>query len=70
MPEESTPSPYTFYDTSDMRRNMPPLAHRDGSVEHEYIVAISPDLPAVKLRLFTFPNGDVQVEAEFDQSAR
>ena len=70
MPEEATPSPYTFYDQSDMRRNIPPLTHRDGSVEHEYIVAISPDLPLVKLRLFTFPNGDVQVEAEFDQPSR
>jgi hypothetical protein len=59
-----------FYDTSKVQRNTPPLTHRDGSVEHEYIIAISPDLPPVKLRLFAFPNGDVQVEAEFDQSSR
>jgi hypothetical protein len=69
---EEAPSypPYMFYDTSEVRRNTPPLTHRDDSVEHEYMVAISPDLPPVKLRLFVFPNGDVQVEAEFDQSSR
>jgi hypothetical protein len=67
MPEEPMIPPYTFYDTSEARHNTQPLTHRDGSIEHEYIVAVSPDLPAVRLRVFTFPNGDAQVEAEFDQ---
>jgi hypothetical protein len=71
MSEEASSYPsYTFYDTSEVQRSTPPLTHRDNSVEHEYMLAISPDLPPVKLRLFVFPNGDVQVEAEFDQSSR
>jgi hypothetical protein len=69
MSEEPDNSSYTFYESAELQRHTKPLAHRDGSVEHEYIVAISPDLPPVKLRVFTFPNGDAQVEAEFDSSA-
>jgi hypothetical protein len=65
MSEESANLPYTFYETAELQRDTKPLAHRDGSVEHEYTVAISPDLPPVKLRVFVFPNGDAQVEAEF-----
>jgi hypothetical protein len=68
MSEEPIIAPYTFYETSEARHNTP-LTHRDGSIEHEYIVAVSPDLPMVRLRVFTFPNGDAQVEAEFDQIA-
>ena len=70
MSEEPDNSSYTFYESAELQRHMEPLAHRDGSVEHEYIVTISPDLPPVKLRVFTFPNGDAQVEAEFSSSAR
>jgi len=69
MSEEPVNPAYTFYDTAELQRHTKPLAHRDGSVEHEYIVAISPDLPPVKLRVFVFPNGDAQVEAEFGSAA-
>jgi hypothetical protein len=68
MSEEPVNPLYTFYENAELQRHMKPLAHRDGSVEHEYIVAISPDLPPVKLRVFVFPNGDAQVEAEFGSS--
>jgi hypothetical protein len=64
MSEEKIPSPHmrpvpliSFTDT--------PLLHRDGSVEHEYLIDASPDLPSIRVRIFTFPNGDAQVEAEF-----
>ncbi len=52
--------------TPAIRLNDTPILHRDGSVEHEYRIGVSPDLPPVKLRVFIFLNGDAQVEAEFE----
>jgi hypothetical protein len=66
MSEEKIPLP-DMHHISEMRLNATPLLHRDGSLEHEYLVNISPDLPPVKLRVFIFANGDAQVEAEFEQ---
>lgn len=66
MSEENISPPH-MYHTPEIRSNNTPLLHRDGSLEHEYLVHVSPDLPSVKLRVFTFPNGDAQVEAEFKQ---
>ena len=66
MSEEEIPLAHMRH-TPEMRLNAPPLLHRDGSLEHEYLVDISPDLPSVKLRVFIFSNGDAQVEAEFEQ---
>jgi hypothetical protein len=60
LPPHMRPSPA-------IRLNEAPLLHRDGSLEHEYLVDVSPDLPIVRLRVFAFPNGDAQVEAEFEQ---
>jgi hypothetical protein len=66
MPEEEISPPQMREIPEFLARN-PPLPHRDGSVEHEYIVNVSADLPSIRLRIFIFPNGDASTEAEFTQ---
>jgi hypothetical protein len=66
MSDEKVLPPHMHH-APEIRLNEAPLLHRDGSLEHEYLVDVSPDLPPVRLRVFTFPNGDAQVEAEFEQ---
>ncbi len=65
MPDELIRPP-SMRRTPEISFNDTPILHRDGSVEHEYRIGLSPDLPPVKLRIFIFPNGDAQVEAEFE----
>jgi hypothetical protein len=64
--EEKIPPP-SMLPSAEISLTETPLAHRDGSLEYAYLVAVSPDLPSVRLRVFIFPNGDAQVEAEFGQ---
>jgi hypothetical protein len=59
--------PPNMHQTPEITSNNIPLLHRDDSLEHEYLIEVSPDLPRVKLRVFIFPNGDAKVEAEFEQ---
>jgi hypothetical protein len=68
MSEEKVPPPH-MYDAPETALYTPPLSHRDGSLEHEYRIDVSPDLPAIRLRIFIFPGGDARVEAEFEQSS-
>ena len=67
MSEEKRLPPHRILPSAEIRRNATPIIHRDDSVEYEYTIEISPDLPAVRLRVFLFPNGDARVEAHFEQ---
>jgi len=66
MAEEKQPLPYRILQNAEIRRNRTPIIHRGDCVEHEYTIEVSPDLPAIKLRVFLFANGDPRVEAEFE----
>ena len=67
MSEEKQHLPYRILQSPEIRRNRTPIIHRDDSIEHEYTIEVSPDLPPIKLRVFLFANGDTRVEAEFEQ---
>ena len=67
MAEEKQHLPRRILQTAEIRRNRTPIIHRDDCIEHEYTIEVSPDLPAIRLRVFLFANGDTRVEAEFEQ---
>jgi hypothetical protein len=67
MSEEKLHPPPRILDNAEIRRNRTPIIHRNDSIEHEYTIEVSPDLPPIRLRVFLFANGDTRVEAEFEQ---
>lgn len=68
MPKEKQHPPPRILQSAEIRRNATPIIHSsDDSIEHEYTIEVSPDLPPIRLRVFLFANGATRVEAEFEQ---